>query len=98
MGPDRRPENRFRRGNSAATYVPATPEFWYLRAVDRAALSSNLDWLVAARGDPVKGLPATAWAEKLEGVDRNELLRAAIAVTRLLVQEWVDQHKDDKRP
>lgn len=66
--------------------------------MDRAALSSSLDWLVAARGDPVKGLPATAWAEKLEGVERSELLRAAIAVTRLLVPEWVDQHKDDKRP
>ncbi len=66
--------------------------------MDRAALSSNLDWLVAARGDPVKGLPASAWAEKLEGVDRNDLLRAAIAVTRLLVQDWADQHKDDKRP
>jgi len=54
--------------------------------------------LVAARGDPVRGLPATAWAEKLDGIDRNEILRAAIAVVKLLVQDWADQHKDDKRP
>ncbi|MBX3187767.1 MAG: hypothetical protein KF819_12160 [Labilithrix sp.] len=67
--------------------------------MDPAALRSGLDRLAALRGDPVKGLPATAWGEVLGTVDRNLLLKAAIAVVReLTVQEWADRRKDDRRP
>jgi hypothetical protein len=67
--------------------------------VDRAALAAKLDRLLAMRGDPVKGLPATVWAESLEGLEREPLLRAVIEVVRtLLVPEWADRRKDDKRP
>src|SRR5689334_18629700 len=51
------------------------------------------------RGDPVKGLPATVWAETLTGIEREPLLRAAIAVVRtLLVPEWAARRKEDRRP
>lgn len=51
------------------------------------------------RGDPVKGLPATVWAESLDGLAREPLLRAVIEVVRtLLVPDWSDRRKDDKRP
>jgi hypothetical protein len=67
--------------------------------VDRAALAAKLDKLLAMRGDPVKGLPATVWAESLDGVAREQLLRAVIEVVRtLLVPEWADRRKEDKRP
>ena len=67
--------------------------------MERAALAAKLDKLLAMRGDPVKGLPATVWAESLDGIDRPELLRAVIEVVRkLLVPEWADRRKDDKRP
>jgi hypothetical protein len=67
--------------------------------VDRAALAAKLDRLLAMRGDPVKGLPATVWAESLDGLPREPLLRAVIEVVRtLLVPEWADRRKDDKRP
>lgn len=71
----------------------------YGRLVDRAALVAKLDKLLAMRGDPVKGLPATVWAETLDGIEREKLLRAVIEVVRsLLVPEWADRRKDDKRP
>jgi hypothetical protein len=77
----------------------APPFFWYVRFVERPALAAKLDKLLAMRGDPVKGLPATVWAESLEGIDRPELLRAVIEVVRkLLVPEWADRRKEDKRP
>lgn len=67
--------------------------------MEKAALSGKLDKLLVLRGDPVKGLPATAWAENLEGVERDELLRAGIEVVRtLLVPEWASRRKDDQRP
>lgn len=67
--------------------------------MDRAALAAKLDKLLAMRGDPVKGLPATVWAEAFEGIEREQLLRAVIEVVRtLLVPEWSDRRKDDKRP
>jgi hypothetical protein len=67
--------------------------------VDRAALAAKLDKLLAMRGDPVKGLPATVWAETLDGIERESLLRAVIEVVRtLLVPEWADRRKDDRRP
>lgn len=51
------------------------------------------------RGDPVKGLPATVWAEALDGITREDLLRAGIEVVRtLLVPDWADRRKDDRRP
>jgi hypothetical protein len=67
--------------------------------VERATLVAKLDKVLGMRGDPVKGVPATVWAETLEGVPREELLRAAILVIRtLLVPEWADRRKDDRRP
>jgi hypothetical protein len=67
--------------------------------VERATLVAKLDRLLGMRGDPVKGLPATVWAEALDGVERELLLRAGIAVVRtLLVPEWADRRKDDRRP
>ncbi len=67
--------------------------------MDRATLAAKLDKLLAMRGDPVKGLPATVWAETLDGIERETLLRAVIEVVRtLLVPEWSDRRKDDKRP
>ncbi len=67
--------------------------------MDRAVLAGKLDKLLAMRGDPVKGLPATAWAEAFDGIEREQLLRAVIEVIRtLLVPEWADRRKDDKRP
>jgi hypothetical protein len=67
--------------------------------VDRAELSAKLDRLLTLRGDPAKGLPATAWAEHLDGVAQDDLLRAAIeAVRSLVIQDWADKRKTDKRP
>jgi hypothetical protein len=67
--------------------------------VERATLVAKLDKLLVMRGDPVKGLPATVWAETLEGVEREQLLRAGIEVVRtLLVPEWASRRKDDPRP
>lgn len=70
-----------------------------LPCVDRAEISAKLDRLVTLRGDPAKGLPATAWSEQLEGVPQDQLLRAAIeAVRSLVVQDWADKRRADKRP
>lgn len=67
--------------------------------MDRAEITAKLDRLVTLRGDPAKGLPATTWAEQLEGIDRDQLLRAAIeAVRSLVIQDWADKRKTDKRP
>lgn len=71
----------------------------YATAVDRAEISAKLDRLLTLRGDPAKGLPATTWAEQLEGADRSALLRAAIeAVRSLVIQDWADKRRQDKRP
>jgi hypothetical protein len=62
-------------------------------------ISERLDRLAALRGDPVKGLPQSAWATNLEGVDRDLLLSAAIEATRALVlQDWADKRPTDRRP
>ena len=67
--------------------------------MERAALIAKLDKLLVTRGDPVKGLPATVWAESLEAVERDDLLRAGIEVVRtLLVPEWASRRKEDPRP
>jgi hypothetical protein len=67
--------------------------------VEPATLVAKLDRLLGTRGDPVKGLPATAWAEALDGIEREQLLRAVIEVVRtLLVPDWADRRKDDRRP
>lgn len=67
--------------------------------MDKDALRSSLDKLVVMRGDPVKGLPVTAWSDNLQAVDKELMLRAAIEVVRtLLVPDWADQRKDDRRP
>lgn len=68
-------------------------------AVDRATLTGKFDRLLALRGDPVKGLPATDWASALETIPRDVLIRAGIELVRSLVlEEWVDRRKDDRRP
>ncbi len=67
--------------------------------MDRAALSAKFDRLLALRGDPVKGLPATDWASALESVPQDVLIRAAIEIVRaLILEEWADRRKDDLRP
>lgn len=67
--------------------------------MDRAALNAKFDRLLALRGDPAKGLPASEWASALESVPRDVLMRTAIDVIRSLVlQEWADRRKDDQRP
>jgi hypothetical protein len=67
--------------------------------VDRAALIAKFDRLLALRGDPVKGLPATDWQTALEDVPRETLMRADIDLIRtLILEEWTDRRKDDKRP
>lgn len=55
--------------------------------------------ILALRGDPVKGLAAEEWAAALEAVPRDVLLRAAIEMVRSLVlEEWSDRRKEDRRP
>jgi hypothetical protein len=67
--------------------------------VDAAVLNAKFDRLLALRGDPVKGLPATEWASALEEVPRETLLRAGIEMVRgLVLEEWRDRRKDDLRP
>ena len=67
--------------------------------MDRATLTAKFDRLLALRGDPVKGLPATEWAAALENVPRELLMRATIEmVRRLVLEEWVDRRKEDQRP
>lgn len=67
--------------------------------MDRAALTAKFDRLLALRGDPVKGLPATDWGSALESVPRDVLVRAAIELIRSLVlEEWTDRRKEDFRP
>jgi hypothetical protein len=59
----------------------------------------RFDRLAAIRGDTQKGLPVTAWQTNLEDLDRDELLRAAIEATRVLIlPEWESMHAGDRRP
>ncbi len=67
--------------------------------MERAELTAKLNHLLALRGDPVKGLQASDWATALEGIPRETLLRAGVAVVRRLVlDEWSSRRKDDTRP
>ena len=67
--------------------------------MDRAAITAKFDRLLALRGDPVKGLPATEWGAALESVPQGVLIRASIDLVRALVlQEWADRRKEDLRP
>jgi hypothetical protein len=62
-------------------------------------MTEHFDRLVILRGDPVEGLPASAWATNLGEIDRDQLLRAVIEVVRkLLVPEWETRRPDDRRP
>lgn len=62
-------------------------------------LAERFDRLAAIRGDIAKGIPASAWATNLGDLDRDELLRAVIAVAReLIVDEWASKRPDDRRP
>jgi hypothetical protein len=49
--------------------------------------------------NPASGLPASAWEANLGDVDRDQLLRAVIAVVRKLVlPDWATSRPDDRRP
>jgi hypothetical protein len=67
----------------------------YLRVV----LQDKFARLAALRGDPVKGLPESAWIANLDDQDRDLLLRAAIHATRtLILPEWDGRRVGDRRP
>jgi hypothetical protein len=67
--------------------------------VDATAIKAKFDRLLALRGDPVKGLAATDWGSALEGVPQDVLIRAGIEMVRaLILEEWADRRKEDKRP
>ncbi len=62
-------------------------------------MDDRFERLLALRGHPVKGLPASAWAANLGELDRGQVLRAVIEATRkLLLPEWDSLRPDDKRP
>lgn len=62
-------------------------------------MNERFERLLALRGHPVKGLPASAWAANLGDLDRDQVLRAVIEATRkLLLPEWDGLRPDDKRP
>ena len=62
-------------------------------------LTERFDRLAAIRGDTTKGLATTAWNANLGDLDRDQLLRAAIAATRaLILPEWESKRADDRRP
>jgi hypothetical protein len=67
--------------------------------VERGELSAKLDRLLALRGDPLKGLPVAAWADNLQGVEQNVLMRAVLeAVRALALPEWEGRRPEDRRP
>lgn len=62
-------------------------------------MSERFDRLTTLPGDSVKGLAASAWAVNLGDLDRDQVLRAVIEVTRkLILPEWETSHPDDRRP
>lgn len=62
-------------------------------------MNERFDRLLILRGDPVKGLPTSAWATNLGDLDRDRVLRGAIeAVRTLLLPQWDSMRPDDKRP
>lgn len=62
-------------------------------------IEERLTRLASLRGDSVKGLPTSAWSTNLDDLDRDQLMRAAIEVTRtLMIPEWESKRKDDRRP
>lgn len=62
-------------------------------------MNERFDRLLLLRGDPVKGLPTSAWATNLGDLDRDQVLRAAIeAVRTLLLPQWDSMRPEDKRP
>ena len=62
-------------------------------------MNERFERLLALRGHPAKGLPASAWAANLGELDRDQVLRAVIeAARKLLLPEWDGLRPDDKRP
>src|SRR5690349_2997074 len=62
-------------------------------------MTERFDRLVTLRGHPAKGLPASAWEVNLSDLDRDQVLRAVIAVIHtLLLPEWEQRRPDDRRP
>lgn len=69
------------------------------RVYVRPVLTERFARLVALRGDAVNGLPTSAWATNLEGIERELLLRAVIETVRaLILPEWESKRPDDRRP
>lgn len=66
--------------------------------MDDAALAAKLDRLIGLPGNAVTGLPVTVWAQHLEAVDRDLLMRAVIEVVKLLIPGWLDERSEDRRP
>lgn len=62
-------------------------------------IEERLTRLAALRGDAAKGLPISAWQTNLDDLDRDLLLRAAIAAVRtLMIPEWESKRTEDRRP
>jgi hypothetical protein len=62
-------------------------------------MNERFERLLALKGHPVKGLPASAWAANLSDLDRDQVLRAVIeAARKLLLPEWDSIRPDDRRP
>jgi hypothetical protein len=62
-------------------------------------MNERFDRLLVLRGDPVKGLPTSAWSTNLGDLDRDQVLRAVIeAVRKLLLPQWDSMRPEDKRP
>lgn len=67
--------------------------------MEPAEIHTKLDRLAALRGDPSTGLGAAAWAEAFGALDKERLMRAAIAAVRtLLLPDWEVSRKADRRP
>lgn len=62
-------------------------------------LTERFARLAALRGDVVNGIPVSAWASNLDGLDRDQLLRAVIdAIRTLILPEWESKRPEDRRP
>jgi hypothetical protein len=62
-------------------------------------MNERFDRLATLPGNSVAGLPASAWEANLGDFDRDQLLRAVIAVVRkLILPEWQARRSDDQRP
>jgi len=62
-------------------------------------MNERFDRLLLLRGDPVKGMPTSAWSTNLGDLDRDQVMRGVIeAIRKLLLPQWESMHPEDKRP